>query len=513
MRSCSSCSQAALPGGSSGRRSASSATPSPPGSAAGSGCATTSASRRWKLLASRAQAGWSKRCIASCSGLSCWRRPARSSAVACSRASRTMAASSTRRASKIWRVSSRRRHRDDGAAVGPQLHDVVVRQPLQHLAHHRTADAEHLAQRRLGQLGAGRQSLAHHAVEHGCDRCGFDVIARLRRASAPRGPDVASASGLGLGRAEGIGRCGAGKGTSLPQLSAQLARQRRRQANQRPVAARRAEQRQADRQALGGGHGKLTCGSPANPAMQVIAIVRRRTASTARRIGIAPRCHAGRRRQQGHTVVAEQRAHLGADRAARARAVGTRGIAHPARRLPARRDRPAEHRLVLGDPVAMRCQPSNAPAWRRPGASRSSASPPARPAGAWHEMQAVGQSPQQPLQRRAELGSARATASSRAQHAPRREAHVRQQDVGDALETAASCASQVAVSKPRVQRHQAAASAGRASCAGPTGRSSWRARASIRRVGAECEVDQAAPPPPPPSRWTSRRSHAAARAR
>ena len=43
----------------------------------------------------------------------------------------------------------------------------------------------------------------------------------------------------------------------------------------------RAEQRNADGQAVGVANGKLTCGNPAMPAMQVIAIVRRRTASTA----------------------------------------------------------------------------------------------------------------------------------------------------------------------------------------------------------------------------------------
>jgi len=69
-----------------------------------------------------------------------------------------------------------RGHGHGGAAVGPQLHDVVVREFLQHLAHHRAAHAEQLAQRCLGQLGAGRQALAHHALEHGAVDPGLDVV-------------------------------------------------------------------------------------------------------------------------------------------------------------------------------------------------------------------------------------------------------------------------------------------------------------------------------------------------
>ena len=184
----------------------------------------------------------------------------RSSAVACSVAQRDDGGLERRGAPRRSAACPRRGHGDDGATVGPQLHDVVVRQPLQHLAHYRTADAEQLAQRGLGQLGAGRQSLAHHAVEDAAID-GASTSCPARRASS-RGGDVAHR----LGRLA-HGRCGAG-GISAPGRC----RARPEQAN--TPTGRRASGVAAGRTAT------LTCGSPASPAMQVIAIVRRRTAST-----------------------------------------------------------------------------------------------------------------------------------------------------------------------------------------------------------------------------------------
>jgi hypothetical protein len=76
-----------------------------------------------------------------------------------------------------------RGHGHDGAAVRPQLHDVVVREPLQHLAHQRAAHAEQIAQRCLRQLGAGREALVGHAFEDRAVDAFLDVavVVVLRR--------------------------------------------------------------------------------------------------------------------------------------------------------------------------------------------------------------------------------------------------------------------------------------------------------------------------------------------
>ena len=58
------------------------------------------------------------------------------------------------------RVSSGVGGGDRGAAIGPKLQDVVVRERLQNLAYDGAADTEQLAQRRLAQLRArGRRWL------------------------------------------------------------------------------------------------------------------------------------------------------------------------------------------------------------------------------------------------------------------------------------------------------------------------------------------------------------------
>ena len=216
-------------------------------------------------------------------GLSCWRSPATSSAVACSAASRTVAASTPgapRRSGACLRASAPPR----GAAVGPQLDDVVVREPLQHLADHRAADAEDLAQRRLGQLGARRQALLHDALEHRPVDGGLDAFARARAGSSDVTHGTASRTAVAP-------------------------------SHQRAVAARRPEQRHADRNGArcrgGERHAHLRQARQSGDAgdrhrPQAHGVDRGR-------FGIAPRCDARRRRQHGDAVDADQLAHAGAD--------------------------------------------------------------------------------------------------------------------------------------------------------------------------------------------------------
>ena len=181
-------------------RSASSATPSRPGSAPGSGLRASAASRRWKELASRAQAGWSKRCMASCSCFSCAAQlaPGRRRVAFCV-ARLTMIASSPRRASKICRVSSG----EGMAMMAPRLGrsctmwSCARRCSTLRTTERLTPNSSH--SERLGQLGAGRQALVHHALEHRLVDARFQLVAR-------RPPRTARRSGAAACRRRGGGR-------------------------------------------------------------------------------------------------------------------------------------------------------------------------------------------------------------------------------------------------------------------------------------------------------------------
>lgn len=61
----------------------------------------------------------------------------------------------------------RRGRRDDGAAIRPQVHHVVVRKVLQGAPDDGASRAEQFAQRAFRQFGSRRQALVHDAVEHG----------------------------------------------------------------------------------------------------------------------------------------------------------------------------------------------------------------------------------------------------------------------------------------------------------------------------------------------------------